>query len=134
VVNDLNRTPDSAEGEGTAELNETLPVPREPPPLTSPLAAEAHRAAISGQPVADRGAVPRADLPTPALESSSYDRGAGSAPGRRFAQNDVAPGMLQEKLAAWWATEDLLDWELLASLGLRSPLPVRLPSSGPVLG
>ncbi len=134
VVNDLNRTPDSAEGEGTAELNETLPVPLEPPPLTSPLAAEAHRAAISGQPVADRGAVPRADLPTPALESSPHDRGAGSAPGRRFAQNDVAPGMLQEKLAAWWATEDLLDWELLASLGLRSPLPVRLPSSGPVLG
>lgn len=116
VVNDLNRPADSAEGEGIAGLNETLPVLLEHA-LPGSSAADMHHAAISIWPAAERGAARRVDLPTPLWHSSSSERALGHESVRRIGLSHTEPATAGEELAAWWTTADFLNWEVLAGLG-----------------
>lgn len=117
VVNDLNRPPDSAEGEGSVELHETRPVLLEHALPNSP-AADVHRTAMSSRPVAERGAGHRVDLLMPVLRSWSPEPALGHGAGGRIGPSHAEPATAGKELAAWWTMADFLNWELLASLGL----------------
>jgi len=117
VVNDLNRTPDSAEGEGGAGLHEIRPVLLEHA-LPSSQAADVHRTAMSSWAVAERGAGRRADLPAPVLRSSSPEPAVRPGAGGRIGPSHAEAATAGEELTAWWTMADFLNWELLAALGL----------------
>jgi hypothetical protein len=108
VINNLNDTVVPAEGELIAGIDDALSVIWPERPITGSLAADATDKAISLGLAADRGDARRADLPLPALRSSSPERALGDTAVRRPALRRAELEAPSEDSLGWWGLDCLL--------------------------